>query len=88
MAGVTSEWYWHPGKYYIINFKLTNYSFWKLSGWLVCDLGPFELTVSRGQFGRLCRQIYRKISKLASMQVNGRNQVHRIIGLGICDDSC
>ena len=54
----------------IINLKLTKYSQWKLSGWLVCDLGRFELTVSRGQFGRLCRHVYRKVSKQASMQVS------------------
>ena len=38
--------------------------------WLVCDLGCLELTDSRGQFGRLYRQVYRKESKLASMQVS------------------
>ena len=55
---------------YIINLKLTKYSRWKLSGWLVCDLGRFELTVSRGQFGHLCRQVFMKVSKQASMQVS------------------
>ena len=54
----------------IINLKLTKYSRWKLSGWLVCDLGCLELTDSRGQFGRLYRQVYRKESKQASMQVS------------------
>ena len=29
---------------YIINFKLTKYSQWKLSGLLVCDLGCLEIT--------------------------------------------
>ena len=61
----------------------------------MCDLGQFELTVSRGQFGRLCRQVYRKLSKQASMhaskqasmQVSGSNQVHRLIGLRICNGS-
>ena len=59
----------YPGKY-IINLILTKYSRWKLSGWLVCDLERLELTVSKGQFGRLCRHVYRKVSKLASMQVS------------------
>ena len=44
------------------------YRQWKLSGWLVWDLGRLELTVSRGQFGRLRRQ--RKVSKQARMQVS------------------
>ena len=69
---------------YIINLKLTRYSQWKLSEWLVCDLGWFELTVDIGQFGRLCRQVYRKVSKQASMQVSGSSQVHTLIGLRIC----
>ena len=51
---------------YIINLKLR-------------DLGRLELTVSRGLFGRLCRQLYRKVSKQASMQVSGSNQVRRLI---------
>ena len=42
------------------------------------DLG---LTVSKGQFGRLCRQVYGKVSKQANMQVSGSSQVHRLIGL-------
>ena len=70
-----------------IELKLTKYSQWKLSGWLVCDLGRLELTVSRGQFGRLCRQVYRKVSKQASMQVCGSSQIHRLIGLRICNVS-
>ena len=37
----------HPGKY-IINLKLTKYSRWKSSGWLVYDLGRLELTVIAG----------------------------------------
>ena len=59
----------YPGKY-IIKLKLTKYSRWKLSGCVVCDLWQLELTVSRGQFGRLCRQVYRKVSKQESMQVS------------------
>ena len=55
---------------YIINLKLSKYSRWKLSGWVFWDLGWLELTVSRGQFGSLCRQVYREVSKQASMQVN------------------
>ena len=43
------------------------YSRWKLSGWLVYDLGRLELTVIAGQFGLLCREAYRKVSKQASM---------------------
>ena len=54
------------------------------------DLGRLELTVIAGQFGLLCREAYRKVSKLskqtwklaikqASMQVN---EVHRLIVLG------
>ena len=55
----------HPGKY-IINLKLTMYSRWKLSGWLVCDLGRLELIVITGQFGLLCRQFNSKVSKQAN----------------------
>ena len=55
---------------YIMNLKLTKYSQWKLSGWLVCDLGRLELVVSRGQSGLLCRQVYRKTSKHASNQLS------------------
>ena len=55
---------------YIIHLKLTKYNQWNLCGWLVCDSGPLEWTVSRGQFGRLCRQLDRKVSKQASMQVS------------------
>ena len=46
----------NPGKY-ILNLKLAMYSRWKLSGWLVCNLGQLELTVIKGQFGLLCRQV-------------------------------
>ena len=53
-----------------MNLKLTKYSWWKLSGWLVCDLGRLELTVSRGQFGGLCRRVNKKVSKQVSMQVS------------------
>ena len=55
---------------YIINLKLTKYSQWKLSGWLVYDLGQLELTVIAGQFGLLCREAYRKVSKQASMEAS------------------
>ena len=34
-----------------VSLKLTKYSQWKLSGWLVWGLGRLEWTVSRGQFG-------------------------------------
>ena len=53
----------HPGQY-IMNLKLTKYCQWKSSGWLVYDLG--RLTVIVGQFGLLCREAYRKVSKQAS----------------------
>ena len=59
----------HPGKY-IMNFKLTKYNRWKSSGWLVYDLGRLELTVIAGQFGLLCREAYRKVSKQASMEAS------------------
>ena len=65
----------NPGKY-IINLKLAKYSQWNLSGWLVCDLGWLELTVSR--------QTY---SKQASRPVSGSNQVHRLIGIRIFNGS-
>ena len=72
---------------YIINLKLTMYSRWKSSGWLVYDLSRLELTVIAGQFDLLCWEAYRKVSKLAikqaSMQVSGSSQVHRLIGLRI-----
>ena len=62
----------------------------------MCDLRRLELTISRGQFGCLCRQVCRKVSKQASkhasnqasMQVSsGSNPVHRLIGLRICNGS-
>ena len=59
----------HPGKY-IMNVKLTKYSRWKSSGWLVYDLGRLELIVISGQFGLLCREAYRKVSKQASMEAS------------------
>ena len=31
---------------YVLNLKLTKYSQWKLSGRLLCDLEPLELTVN------------------------------------------
>ena len=46
------------------------YSRWKSSGWLVYDLGRLELTVIAGQFGHLCREAYRKISRQASMEAS------------------
>ena len=59
----------HPGKY-IINFKLTKYSWWKSSGWLVYDLGRLELTVIAGQFGLQCRETNREVSKQARMEAS------------------
>ena len=55
----------NPDKY-ILNLKLTKYSWWKLIGWLVCDFGQLELTVITGQFGLLCRQVYWKVGRQAS----------------------
>ena len=55
---------------YIIYLKLTKYSQWKSSGWLVYYLGRLELTVIAGQFGHLCREAYRKISRQASMEAS------------------
>ena len=45
------------------------------------DLGWLKLTVIAGQFGLLFREAYRQVSKQASMQVSGSNQVHRLIVL-------
>ena len=59
----------HLGKY-IINLKLTKYSRKKSSGWRVYDLGQLKLTVIPGQFGLLCREAYRKVSKQASMEAS------------------
>ena len=60
----------HPpnlGKYtYIINLKLTTYSWRKISGGLVCDFWQLELPVITEQIGLLCRQDYLKESKQAS----------------------
>ena len=55
---------------YIINLKLSKYSWWKSSGWLVYDLSRLELTIFAGQFGLLCREAYRKVSKQASMEAS------------------
>ena len=56
---------------YIIEFKLTKYSWWQFSLCLVCHFGRLELTVSTEQFGLLCRQVhYRKVCKQASMHVS------------------
>ena len=46
------------------------YSRWKSSGWQVYDLGQLELTVIAGQFGLLCGEAYRKVSKQASMEAS------------------
>ena len=59
----------HHGKY-IINLKLIKYSQWKSSGGLVYDLDRLELTVIGEQFGLLCREAYRKLSKQASMEAS------------------
>ena len=59
----------YPGKY-IMNVKLTKYSRWKSSGWLVYDLGRLELIVIARQFGLLCREACRKVSKQASMEAS------------------
>ena len=59
----------HPCKY-IINLKLTTYSQWKSSGWLVYDLGRLELTVIAGQYGLLCREACRKVTKQVSMEAS------------------
>ena len=66
----------YQGKY-ILNLKFTKYNRWKLSVWLVCDLGELKLTVITGQFGLLYRQAYyRKVSNQEStqstMQVSGQ----------------
>ena len=61
----------HPGKY-IINLKLTKYSGWKSSGWLVYDLSQLELTVIAGQVGLLCWEAYGKLSKQASMEASNK----------------
>ena len=54
------------------------------------DLGRLEFTVIAGQFGVLCSEAYRKVSKKqawkiaikqASMPVSGSNQGHRLIVL-------
>ena len=34
------------------------------------DLGQLKLTVIPGQFGLLCREAYRKVSKQASMEAS------------------
>ena len=55
---------------YMINLKLTMYNQWKSSGWLVFDFGRLELTVIAGQFGLLCREAYKKVSKQASTEAS------------------
>ena len=74
VGGVHSHFHVKPNRCVVLcwgwgfdNLKLTKYSRWKLSGCVLWDLGRLELTVSRGQFGRLCRQVYMKVSKQASM---------------------
>ena len=59
----------HPNRA-SISLKLTMYSWQKSSGWLVYDLGRLEFTVIAGQFGLLCREAYRKVSKQASMEAS------------------
>ena len=38
----------------------------------MCDLGLLELTVIAAQFGLLCREAYRKVSKHASMEASNK----------------
>ena len=52
------------------NLKLTKYRWWEKSGGLLCDSGQLELTVITGQFGLLCRQVYKKVSNQASNQAS------------------
>ena len=59
----------HPGKY-VINLKLSKYSRCKSSGWLVYDFGQLELTVIAGQFGLQYMEVFRKVSKQASMEAS------------------
>ena len=59
----------NPGKYFL-NLKYTKCSQWISSEHLVFDLGRLELTVVTGQFGLLYRQVYRKVSKQASMKAS------------------
>ena len=47
----------------------------------MCDLGRLELNVSRGQFGRLCRQVYMKVSKQVSMLLCKKVEVNKFTGL-------
>ena len=54
----------------IINSKFTKYGLWKSSGWLVYDFDWLELTVIAGQFGLLCRDAYKKVSKQVSMEAS------------------
>ena len=69
MDSLLGDFWWQgvgwSGKY-IINLKLTKYSRWKLSGWLVCDLGCLKLTVEDS----LVAFIGRYIGKKVSMQVS------------------
>ena len=50
----------------------------------MCDLGPLELTVSRGQSGLLCKQVYRKASKHASNQLS--KLVYNKVGMEVTYD--
>ena len=73
---------------YIIEFKLTKYSWWQFSLCLVCHFGRLELTVSTEQFGLLCRQVYMKVSKPANEQVSMKLSGHGSFGylcLVVCD---
>ena len=65
----------NPVGYNILNLNWSNDSWWKISGWLVCNLGGLELTAITGRVGLLCNLVHWKVSKLvckqASMQVSG-----------------
>ena len=82
VIGVSLEWHWiekvHPN---ILYLKLTKYSWWKLSLWLMWDLRQLEFTVITGQFGLLCRQIC-KVSKQVSMQESGNGCSQVLAKLG------
>ena len=55
---------------YIIEFKITKYSWWQFSLCLVCHFGRLELTVSTEQFGLLCRQVYMKVNNQVRIKVS------------------
>ena len=62
--------------------KMSKYSRWKLSGWLVCDLGRLELTVITAQFCLLYGQVYRKGSKQACKQASNKQASMQVSGHG------